>query len=300
MTDPVMSPQARIEWIAPARDLRDFVNTLFVFSVGEGRAESMMPAYSAQLFAFARGRAEVLHAGGTVGQSGDIVCNAPLMRAAPLTIEGPLTSIGASFTPLGWAMVSELPVDEVHDATLAADRVFSPSHLLQLETALAELRAGRADERALCQAIEAVLRDLARHSRIVRQEDHRALLGAIEAWLGSSFNPPVAELYGRADISQRQIQRLCKRYFGVPPAQLVKRHRAIRAAMVLAHDDLPGDLRDHAIAAYFDQAHLIRDMRRFTGLTPKQLQADPLARALLDPEGHGRHGEVVRWRRKDA
>lgn len=295
-----MTAPAEIQWIAPAPDLVDFVNTLFVFSAGEGRYETMMPAYTAQLLVFARGRVSIRYPGGGDGESSDIICNAPLLRAAPMVIEGPLTSVGVSFTPLGWAMVSDLPVDEVHNSSLSADQVLSPMHVQQLNAALAELRAGRVAERALCQAIEAVLRDHARYSKVVRQEEHRAQIEAIERWLASSFSPSVADLYASASISPRQLQRLCKRYFGVPPAQLVKRYRAIRAAMLLAHEDLPGDLRDHAIAAYFDQAHLIRDLRRFTGHTPKNLQADLLARSLLDPAGHGRHGEIVRSTRKDA
>lgn len=292
MNESAEAARSPIEWIAPAPDLKDFVNTLFVFTAGEGRRETMVPAISAQLFVFVRGRVSIRYPGGG-GVSSDFVCNAPLLRAAPLVVEGPLSTVGVSFTPLGWAMISQLPVDEVHDRTLDVADMLSPQDLDDLGRALADLRSGKMNERALCQALEALLRKFARHSKVARLEDHRALLKAIDDWLCSSLSPAVADLYDGADLSARQVQRLCKRYFGVPPAQLVKRYRAIRAAMLLAHDDLSEDLRDHAFAAYFDQAHLIRDIRRFTGLTPRQLKVDPLARAMLDPAGHGRHGEIV-------
>ncbi len=290
----------QIRWIRPAPDLADYVNSVFVLSSDEGLRETVMPAYSAQLFILERGRAWIHYAHGGIGQSSGIGFTAPLLRAAPMVIEGPLTAIGVSFTPLGWAMISNLPVAQVHDTTLDAGQVLSAEHLARLDIALAELRAGVLDESGVCDAIATVLREIANQSKIVRREDHRAHLRAIESWLAGSFNPPVADLYASSSLSPRQIQRLCKRYFGVPPAQLAKRYRAIRSAMLLAHDDLPGELRDKAIGAYFDQAHLIRDIRRFTGRTPRQLPADQLARVMLDPAGHGRYGDVVRRTLGDA
>ncbi|MEM6827346.1 MAG: helix-turn-helix domain-containing protein, partial [Pseudomonadota bacterium] len=124
--------------------------------------------------------------------------------------------------------------------------------------------------------------------------DHRAVLRAIEDWLESAFNPPIADLYDRVNLSARQIQRLCRRYYGVPPAQLLKRYRAIRAAMILAQKDPPAQLRDEILVAYFDQAHLIRDVRRYTGFTPKTLSNEPFVQGVLDPDGHGQTGEKLR------
>ena len=39
-------------------------------------------------------------------------------------------------------------------------------------------------------------------------------------------------------VSPRQFQRLLRDYFGAPPAQELKRVRAIRAAMLLANPSL--------------------------------------------------------------
>lgn len=295
MDQPVQA-STQIDWVVPSSDLKDFVNTFFVLTASAGRREGMMPAYTAQLLIFAEGNASIHYPDGGVGHSGDIVCNAPLLRAAPTVMEGPLTCIGASFTPLGWAMLANLPVDAVHDTTLASQEIFHKAHHEDLLGALEELRDGAIDARALIARIEAVLRDLAQRSPILQRTDHRALLAKIDAWLASSLNPAVAELYDDVALSPRQVQRLCKRYFGVPPAQLAKRYRAIRAAMLLANEELPSELRDDALSAFFDQAHLIHDIRRFTGRTPKRLSGDPMSRDMLDPDAHGKQGSVVSGR----
>ena len=90
------------------------------------------------------------------------------------------------------------------------------------------------------------------------------------------------------------MQRISRRYFGVAPAQVLKRFRAIRAAMVLANPALPDSFRDEMLASFFDQAHLIRDIRRYTGRTPTQLRGKTLSSGLLDPSGHGDAAGLLR------
>jgi len=292
MTHPAWAG-ARMEWVPPARELADQVNTLFVVRMGPGRYKTMMPAYSAQLLMFAKGRASIHYPAGGVGHSCDIVFNAPLLRAAPTILEGPLACIGASFTPLGWAILAGLPVDKVHDQTLRAPDILDTAQRQSLFQSLAQFREGAIEARAVCAAIEAMLLDRAAGSHTTPRSDHHALLGQIENWLASSLNPSVADLYGAVKLSPRHVQRLCKRYYGVAPAQLAKRYRAIRAAMLLSNRDLPADLREDVLSSYFDQAHLIHDVRRFAGRTPSLLGNDPILRTLFDPDGHGRQGQWV-------
>ena len=39
-------------------------------------------------------------------------------------------------------------------------------------------------------------------------------------WLGSGFDPAISDLYASVSVSPRQLQRICRRFFGVPPGQL--------------------------------------------------------------------------------
>lgn len=287
------SPAPHLEYIAPSPDMARIVHTLFVIRAGPGETEDMMPAYSAQLFSFVEGRGSMHYPEREIGQSSDLTLNAPMLRAAPMIFGGPVLNVGASFTPLGWAAFSGMAADKVHDCAFPAENVVAREHLVPLYAELQRCRAGEISPEAYGRAVEDMIRRACQASGRAPNPDHERLLSAIERWLESEFSPPVQALYDSLDLGQRQVQRLCKRYYGVPPAQLLKRYRAIRAAMLLAHEELSAELRDEVVAAYFDQAHLIHDIRRYTGRTPKSLLKEPLAQELLDPDGHGQTGKKL-------
>jgi len=270
------------------------INTLFISRAGQGRSESIMPAYSAQLFSFVEGTGAIHFPESETFHSHEVTLNAPMLRAAPMTFEGPVLSVGASFTPLGWATFSGLAADKIHDSAFAADTIIPAERLAPLTAALQEVRDGAMDLTDFVKAVEDMIRQVCANTTRKPKPDHVELVAAIERWLASEFSPSVDDLYGAVDLGQRQVQRLCRRYFGVPPAQLVKRFRAIRAAMLLAHEELSDELRDEVVSAYFDQAHLIHDIRRYTGRTPKGLALEGLAVDMLDPEGHGESGRKLR------
>jgi len=294
MTQSPSPQEPSLEYIAPSADMAGVINTLFITRAGKGRSESVMPAYSAQLFSFIEGMGAIHFPESEIGHSHDVTLNAPMLRAAPMMFDGPILSVGASFTPLGWATFSGLSADKVHDTAFAADTVLLADQLATLTAALQRLREGAITLPEYIEAVEDMIRQVCANTTRKPKVDHVELVAAIEKWLASEFSPSVEDLYGAVDLGQRQVQRLCRRYFGVPPAQLVKRFRAIRAAMLLAHDELSEELRDEVVSAYFDQAHLIHDIRRYTGRTPKGLALEGLAVDMLDPEGHGESGRKLR------
>jgi hypothetical protein len=64
---------------------------------------------------------------------------------------------------------------------------------------------------------------------------------------------------------------MTKRYYGMPPKKLARKYRALRAASRIAHGD---SLDDTELGlAFYDQSHLTREIKQFTGLTPGQLRA---------------------------
>jgi AraC-like DNA-binding protein len=67
-------------------------------------------------------------------------------------------------------------------------------------------------------------------------------------------------------MSDRQFRRRCLDESGLAPTQLCRVLR-FRRACALGRRGLPWGLIA-AEAGYFDQAHLIRDFREFTGVTP--------------------------------
>jgi AraC-like DNA-binding protein len=121
------------------------------------------------------------------------------------------------------------------------------------------------------------------HARPIPPE-HLRLIEAVRAWMGQSLSPRVADLGPAAGMSQRQVQRLVDRYFGHPPKALVRKYRALRAASVLADPAATAEEIDAVIDHFYDQSHLIREIRLFAGRTPARIAdpGTPFLMALLD------------------
>jgi methylphosphotriester-DNA--protein-cysteine methyltransferase len=102
-----------------------------------------------------------------------------------------------------------------------------------------------------------------------------------DSWLTGAPSPEVDELVATAGMSARQVERLARRIYGAPPKLLARKYRALRAASVLGSADLPW--QDVAGDAFYDQSHFIREIKHFTGLTPRQFQRDipPVTRLSL-------------------
>jgi AraC-like DNA-binding protein len=272
--------------IAPPAAAAGLVNTFYIIETGSERIEEAIPAYSAQLLVMVRGRINFTFADGGTGQSSTVFINGPQMRSARCVLEGPVLQVGASLTHTSWQRLSNLPADEVHDRLIPAEAVLTADQIATLETAAAACREGRIAPEALCTHLTEVIAA----GPYTLRADQVAVVEAILRWLASGFTPAIGDLYASVSVSPRQLQRICRRYFGVPPAQVLKRFRAHRAAMMLAQPGISQDLQDQLMATYFDQAHLIRDIRRYTGRTPTQFRQESLAAELLDPAAHGDAG----------
>lgn len=276
--------------IAPPADAAGLANTFYIIETSAERIEEAIPAYSAQLLVVVRGRLDITYADGRRAQSATVSINAPQLRSAACVLEGPLLLVGASLTHASWQRLANLPADVVHDQLIPAPSILTPSQIAMLEALAADCRAGRVAPEGLCSHLTEVIADGAFPLRA----DHLEVADAILHWLASGFEPAISDLYASVSASPRQVQRICRRFFGVPPAQVAKRVRALRAAMAMAQPSLSAELRAQLLAAYFDQAHLIRDIRRYTGRTPTQFRSASLSRGLLDPVAHGDAGAPLK------
>jgi len=90
---------------------------------------------------------------------------------------------------------------------------------------------------------------------------------AIEAMAASRGMADLDEIATQANLSIRQFRRRCLEESGLTPKHLCRVLR-FRHACELASASRLGWTAIAAEAGYFDQAHLIRDFREFTGATP--------------------------------
>ncbi len=101
------------------------------------------------------------------------------------------------------------------------------------------------------------------------------------AQLSADPATPIAELAARLGVSHGHLDREFRRIVGIGPRVLA---RILRLRRLLKSIDVYGQVAWTRLASelgWFDQAHLIRDFRRFTGVTPSVYAA--AQRAIYSP-----------------
>ena len=256
------SERIRLEYLRPAEGLRPFVTTFYSLRCDDREIQDYLPAAVGYLAVNLTG-AGVLHfADGRTQPSHAAMFLTPTSAAVRVAVQGPWHMIGAALSPLGWAALTGLHAGAVADRVLPASQVLGPA---------AEGLAGRLRSAGGDTACTEILTDLISAGLQPINPRHVQVIGCIADWLSSDFDPPVTALQHQTNYSMRQVERLCERYFGVPPKRLARKYRALRvAAMLQAPETSPEQvaaLKD----LYFDQSHLIRDLRRYLVRTPNRI-----------------------------
>lgn len=231
----------------------------------EDRFEATDRADYAQLRFILRGtNARYRFVDGTEQAMPDIYVLGPTTGSSTLSCDDMAEAIGVGLMPHGWAAL--LPMD----ASAAANRLFDAKDLfgdIVLEV-YDKLRA-TPDLDARVEIFEELLIALMKRQQPV----YRAFVGQVNDWLTGSSAPDLGDLIAATGLSVRQVQRGCKRYFGSPPKVLARKYRALRAAVAMTHSD--PDLDDLLVDGFYDQSHMIREIKYFTGMTPHAFAEHP-------------------------
>jgi AraC-like DNA-binding protein len=84
----------------------------------------------------------------------------------------------------------------------------------------------------------------------------------------------IDQIAERINVSPRQVQRLARRYIGLPPLAIIRRYRLQEAAQRLREDPNVTIAQVATDLNYADHAHLSADFRRVLGLTAHSYQRD--------------------------
>ncbi len=270
-----------LDYIAPPPELAPFVTTFYHFRCDERAIRDVQPAALGHLIVYLAGSGAMHFPDGASDPTHTVALIGPTSQACAFEMAGPFHCVGASLSPRGWAALTGLSAD-VH-----GNRLHDAAARLGAEVdALAQLLCsgytdGSLDAATMCSHLGAFIG--ARLKAVDTR--HVAVMRAVQEWLGSSFDPPLHELLERLPYSARQAQRLVVRYFGVPPRQLARRYRAMRVGVLLHQPDLTDEQTAGLINLFYDQPHLIREVRHYLGRTPTRLTdgSKPILSALLDP-----------------
>jgi len=204
-----------------------------------------------------------------------------LARQWPFTASGP-TSRGVHFGlaharvwrlgvfPAGWARYVDMPAHELADRTADGGNHPAFARFAPITGLIAGTEGGtEGDEGEIARLIVQHLLALT-----PRPLPNEAQLLACQAALRDPETSGVAELGGKAGISPRSLERLCRRYFGFTPKLLLRRQRFMRSLAQFMLD--PKLTWAGALdGQYHDQAQFVREFRAFMDLTPRQYAALP-------------------------
>lgn len=210
------------------------------------------------------------------GPTPHLVATGPTSRACYFAA-GTMRAWGIGLLPLGWARFVGAPAHQYADRFVdaASDPVFA--RLAGLHEALG--RAEEPDDEAEAAIIDGFLAGLLAETphddpRIVKA--HRALVDEAVT--------SVAAFGDRLGMTERSLERFCRRVFGFPPKLLLRRQRFIRS---LAKFMMDPSL--HWVSAidpnYHDQAHFRRDFLRFMGMNAGAFAAMPHPIMLAAAQG---------------
>jgi AraC-like DNA-binding protein len=273
------------QFIAAPSDLEPYLNSLYVWRSDLPELDDYLPAYSGQMTAFLEGSGNMTFADGELGQTSDAFFLAPLCEARPFKVYGPALMFGVSLNFRGWAALSGLSVSEHHDRFLQPDLVLGDRLADEFRAIAPRWRSGELDN----EGVLAAMADIVRRGLSQLPPAHAQVIDRTLEWLSSSFRPDLEELYETLPYSRRQVQRLVAQFFGQSPVRLVRRYRAVRAATLLSLPDLPEAIEADIREAFYDQAHLIKEIRFFTGRTPRRLvqAVESPVTDMLGPKGYG-------------
>jgi hypothetical protein len=277
-----------MEFRQPGPALAEHVSFFYHFTQSDAHFTAVDRADFAQLRFILSGHGHCQFVDGTVQLMPEIYVQGPTTGNTQISGSGYADLIGVGLMPSGWAALVPM------DASAAANRLFEAVDLLGpavFETRRELATTADFDERVTI--FEALLVKLMGQS----SPAFHGFVREVNAWLAESVSPQVDELLERTGMSIRQVERRCKRYYGSPPKQLARKYRALRTAIALTHHD--ADLDSLLAEGFYDQSHLIREMKHFTGLTPAAFAAEPtvlnqqIAKRIELERSNPRAGQVI-------
>lgn len=266
----VEASQIEVAQFVPPSALAPYVTQLYHFRCDQPIMRDAQPASLGHLVFFLQGTGILRFADGKNSPLNMAAVFGPGMAHAEFDIVGPFENFGLALSPLGFAALTG------KSAAAYADRMVDAAELFG--AALTEMahsfRTRRAAGSITIQDMVAQVTDfLVPHIRKV-PEGHITLIATVSKWLSSEFDPDVEQLYAQLPCSRSTCTRLIRQYFGASPKQLMRKYRAVRAATVLVDPQATDEMRERVGALFYDQPHMIREIRHFTGRTPGALESD--------------------------
>ncbi|MGJ3190705.1 helix-turn-helix domain-containing protein [Paenarthrobacter sp. FR1] len=246
-------------------NLQPFVTRLwFVRAKPQARYEKILPGPEAHLILNLSDPYRLISPDGNGGETGATEVSAGFyagLQRSYLISENPdrLFNVGARLTPYGLAAFTNQPPSKFQNRVVDAESVFPG--FTELRSQLGDAEPG--------QAFEALATFLQHQIRPGYSADPRAVT-AVETLAREDLE--ISVLAAELGISTSTLERIMMRECGTTAkaySDVCRFNRIVTHAAALPKGSVPGRELLH-LADYYDQPHLIRAFRRFSGFTPTQ------------------------------
>jgi len=177
---------------------------------------------------------------------------------------------GVKFLPGGFRAFFGRPIADLTDRSIPIGNVFGTSDR-EWEEAILSLNE---DAPMIAQAESRL-----RAQNPERHADAETVLQIVNAIADDRELTKVDDVVRLAGASKRTLERLFREYVGVGPKWVLQRYRLHEAAELAAKRERRDWADLAARLGYADQAHFIRDFKRFIGQTPTRYAAMAATRA---------------------
>ncbi len=261
-----------IDFIEPPVSLSEHITVFFKFNSDADILRDVQPANTGHLMVFLSGHGEARFFDGRAQRNQPVSLIGPTNAAMPYVVKGPFVCFGCGFTPVGWRALTGIKATDSCDRFIDSDAILGSGNsnyfaeLLAIENSY----TGTQRHQLMIDATEQFFLPLLKSV----SEKHRQIIAATSRWIDNSLTPDIDQLYKDLPVAKRQAQRVIGDYFGCAPKQLMRKYRAIRAAMLLND---PTCSEEHASSVqdlFYDQSHMIREIRHFSGRTPARLSGE--------------------------
>ncbi|MDK2760866.1 MAG: helix-turn-helix domain-containing protein [Sphingopyxis sp.] len=249
-----------LHYFPPDPDLADMVSSFYFARLNLPRFDEYERADRAQFRFVTNADGEYVFEDGHRAT----VCRANIIGPTSARVRAisncPAQLFGFGMLPAGWAALMGEDADKLTDRAMDAADLFGP-WIDEVATAL--------EQAPTVEAKLVIGNNFAREVLTRNEQPPMWFIRTVDGWLTASASPQVAHLVEATGMSIRSVERMTKHYYGLSPRMLARKYRAVRAASALAR----GEGLDAAQLgdAFYDQSHLIREIKRFAGATPGQL-----------------------------
>ncbi|WP_160352996.1 helix-turn-helix domain-containing protein [Sphingorhabdus profundilacus] len=247
----------------PSADLAPYIRRFYVFEAPlpeNAIVEDFLLAETAFVRCLLRGDWSAETGPGEWGTAGKTVFFGANSQPFKVRVKGGFAVTGFAIRPSGWHALFPESHQTVADKMLPLQQLWGVlADIMFDDVAKAEDDAGQ------LQAMENAIR---KRLALFQPCEADRQMAQFEIIARTDSTIRIEEAASQVGLSARQLERRCLAAFGLTPKAILRRSRFLDSATAMRGFSSPTELELGALR-YYDQSHMNREFRRYTGMTPK-------------------------------